>query len=365
MKRVLLLVVCLSLLLLSACLPSGEKETTATPPSEATPLPTVSISVAPAETPTPTPAPGPDEVSQLSGIPFSEFTGEMNKNYTPVAVMIENSASARPQFGLQQANIVYEAPVESSITRFMAIFNDVLPEKVEPVRSARIYFIKSQQPYDCIFVHYGGPSDPGYQSYIYDEDSAHIKIRVDGIKGTWSDYFVRDKDKSAPHNVITNLKKVAELYDYQPQPVPFRYSYDEQKIYAGDTVKEIALPFLGGGKFVSYKYDANTNLLSRYMDDKPFLSAETGNTLTVQNLIIQHVNLPSVKELSGRRIIDLLGTGDAEFVIDGVYVKGTWQRDSFESPTKFYDESGAEIVLRPGNTWVELHPNSKETQVIR
>ena len=153
----------------------------------------------------------------------------MNKDYTPVAVMIENSAAGRPQYGLQVANIVYEAPVEGSITRFMAIFNDVIPTRVEPVRSARIYYIKMQQPYDCAFVHYGGPSDPGFQSYIYDEDAAHLKIRVDGIKGRWSSYFVRDNQRAKSHDAICDLTKVVALYDYQPEPIPFNYNYDAKK----------------------------------------------------------------------------------------------------------------------------------------
>jgi hypothetical protein len=356
MKRIALLIVCASLLLIYGC--AQPEETAATP----TPAPTPSAAT-PTPEPTPEPTPVEIEASKLSGIPFSEFTEGMNQAYTPVAVMIENSPAARPQYGLQTANLVYEAPVESSVTRFMAIFNDVLPEKVEPVRSARIYFIKMQQPYDCIFVHYGGPSDPGYQSYVYDEDAAHIKIRVDGIKGSWSDYFVRDKAKSAPHNVISDITQIVQLYDYQPEPIPFRYSYDEGKTYAGDDIGEIILPFFGKGKFVSYRYDAATNLLSRYMDGKPFRSAETGEPLTVQNLIVQSVHLPKANELSGRRIIDVLGAGEAMFVIDGVCVKGTWQRDSYEDATKYFDEAGEEIVLTPGNTWIALHPDTSEITV--
>ena len=364
MKRVLLMMVCVALTALCACTQPDEPEPAAPPSSVQTAFQTVAPTPTPEPVPpTPSPAPGPGEASLLSGVPFSEFTNDMNRNYTPVAVMIENSAAARPQYGLQLANIVYEAPVESSITRFMAVFNDVLPQKVEPVRSARIYFIKMQQQFDCIFVHYGGPSDSGYDSYIYDSDSEHIKIRVDGIKGTWSNYFVRDKARKTPHNVISDLTQIVQLYDYQPEPVPFRYSYDDGNTYDGQVISEISLPFLGDDDYVSYRYDPATNLLTRYMAGKPFISAETGEGLTLQNLIVQHVKLPRVNELAGRRIINVLGSGEAEYVIDGVFLKGTWQRGSYEDSTKYFDGNGEELVLTPGSTWIALHPDTEEVLV--
>lgn len=314
--------------------------------------------------PTTEPTPSTENVSKLTGIPFSEFSDGMNKKYTPIAVIVENSPAARPQYGLQMADIVFEAPVESSITRFMAIFNDSLPKKIEPVRSARIYYIKMQQQYDCIFVHYGGPSDPGFQSYVYDEDSSHIKIRVDGLKGKWSDYFVRDTEKKAPHNVICDATKIVKLYDYEPRPIPFNYDYNEAKNYTGNVIQKIVLPFYGGDNYVNYTYDTKRNLLLRHMGNKPFISAETNDVLTVQNLIIQHVNLPKVKENSGRRIIDVLGTGYADFVIDGIHITGTWARENYEDVTKYFDQDGDEIVLTPGNTWVALHPDTEDIEVV-
>jgi hypothetical protein len=362
MKRTLfLLLVILLIVAAGAC--QKTDTTDAMPTSTPTEQPTNAPTPVPTPTPTPAPTPSPDEVSVLSGIPFSEFTDDMNKDYTPVAVMIENSAAGRPQYGLQVANIVYEAPVEGSITRFMAIFNDVIPTRVEPVRSTRIYYIKTQQPYDCAFVHYGGPSDPGYQSYIYDEDAAHLKIRVDGIKGRWGSFFARDSHRSSSHDVICDLTEVVALYDYQPKPIRFNYSYDAQKIYDGQTTTQIILPFYAGGDFVSYQYDPVTNLLTRYMDGDPFISAETGDVITVQNLIVQYVHLPSVKENSGRRIIDLLGSGDAEYIIDGIHIKGTWKRDTYDDPVTYYDGNGEEIILRPGNTWVALHPDTSQATV--
>lgn len=365
MKRILYALLVVLLIIAAGACQQNEPDPTPTlaPTAAPTPTPTAVPTPEPTPDPTPVPTPAPDEVSALSGIPFSEFTDDMNKDYTPVAVMVENSYAGRPQYGLQAANIVYEAPVESSITRFMAIFNDVLPTRVEPVRSARIYFIKTQQPYDCAFVHYGGPSDRGYQSYIYDEDSDHLKVRVDGVKGKWDDYFDQDSARARDHGKICDINDVVALYDYQPEPIPFHYSYYEEKIYDGAAITKVTLPFFGGDDFITYSYDPATNLLTRAMGGDPFIDAATDSAITVQNLIVQHVNLPSVRELYGRRIIDILDSGDADFFIDGVHVTGTWERTAYDEPVTYRDSAGQEIILRPGNTWIALHPNTKEITV--
>ena len=57
------------------------------------------------------------------------------------------------------------------------------------------------------------------------------------------------------------------------------------------------------------------------------------------------------------------GPVDAEYIIDGVHIKGTWERDAYDDPVTYYDNNGDEIVLRPGSTWVALHPDTAEATV--
>lgn len=75
----------------------------------------------------------------------------------PIAVMIDNDPAARPQFSLAQASLVYEAPVEGGMTRYMAIYpadTDIL--KVGPIRSARPYFVLIAAELGAIYLHVGG-----------------------------------------------------------------------------------------------------------------------------------------------------------------------------------------------------------------
>ncbi|MFZ5974860.1 MAG: DUF3048 domain-containing protein [Bacillota bacterium] len=306
----------------------------------------------PMATPTTEPTPYAGLRSYTTGLPVAERTA-----YKPVGVMIENNPACRPQYGLQAADIVYEAPVEGC-TRFFCIYNDTLPEKVGPVRSARIYFIKIQQEWDCAYVHFGGPSSG--QANVYIASSSHIKTRIDFIKGGLGAYYWRDHSRKAPHNAFTNVQKCQELMSGDADVRTFTYADELQ--YTGVTVSEVVVPFYTGEE-VTYKYDASKDVLLRYSGNKPFTDAETGKAVEVKNLIVQYNRFYHGGEAKDRWLCDLLGSGKAEFFIGGKYVEGTWERKSYDSPTVYRDGNGDEIVLQPGNTWIAVHPKSKDITV--
>ena len=70
--------------------------------------------------------------------------------------MVENSLAARPQSGLSQAGVVFEALAEGGVTRFMALYQDTTPTNVGPIRSARPYFIEWAMGFDAAYAHVGG-----------------------------------------------------------------------------------------------------------------------------------------------------------------------------------------------------------------
>ena len=274
--------------------------------------------------------------------------------YKPIGIMIENSPAARPQTGLQSADVVYEAPVEGSYTRFFCLFNDTLPTTAGPVRSARVYFMRLQQEWDSAYVHFGGTEGVNGAD-IYSEDvSKHIKTRINFLKGNFTSYYWRSKDRIAPHNAYTNLQKLQTLMQQEANGRTFQF--DENSTYPGNAIAEITIPF--NGSITTYKYDSKNDVLVRYMGGKEFKDAATNKAITVKNLIVQfshfhHDNLPS-----GLWLCDLVGSGKAEFFINGKHVIGTWERSSYESPTVYKDANGKEIVLRPGNTWIAVHPDN-------
>lgn len=346
MKRFLLIlsVVLTALLVLAACSPAQPE---VVPEPTATPAPTEAPTPQPTEAPTETPETTTGPVSYTTGLPFDGA-------YKPVLAVIENSAAARPQTGLQSADVVYEVPVESSITRFVCVFSDTIPDGIMPVRSGRVPFLYIQHEWDAVFMHYGGSGSGGGagEASFYDHELyKDIKFDVDGLKGKWSDYYHRVAGKSAPHNVYGDVKGAQALYDYDPEPLPWLFG---DAAYAGDTVTDIALPMSSGqSNYVTYAYDAANEVYLRSMGGKAFASAETEAQVSVKNIIVQY---STYKTVSGVKLWKLTGGGDADFYIGGKLVKGRWDRPSVEDPTMFYDAQGQQIVLKPGNTWIHIHP---------
>lgn len=349
-RQATLILLALMFLFVVGCSTPAEPEPSATPTVDATPVPTPKPT--PKPTPVPTTAPEPTQSlrSYTTGFPVDE-RGE----YKPIGVMIENSPAARPQYGLQAADVVYEAPVEGC-TRFYCIYSDTLPTKAGPVRSARLYYIRIQQEWDCAYVHFGGPQSG--QSNVYTSASDHIDVRIDFIKGAFNDYYWRDDDKSAPHNAFTDVTKLTELME---EAAGRTFLYSENPRYSGDTISAVTLPFYSGE--VTYRYDADKGVLLRHIGDDAFKDAETGSSVEVQNLIVQYNHFYHGNEAKGRWLCDQLGSGKADFIIGGYHISGTWERESFDDPTIYKDDAGKEIVLIPGNTWIALHPEEKEITI--
>ena len=320
-------------------------------PKEAEPTPTVPLSTeAPTPSPTlePTPSPTPD-------VPRSNSTGlAYDGEYKPVMVVIENSPTVRPQTGLQTADVVYEVPVESSITRFVCVFSDNVPEGVMPVRSGRVSFLYFQQEWDAIFMHFGGSGSgiSGAPSYTFYGNELHddLKIDVDGLKGKWNDYYYRVDGIGAPHDVMGNPLLAQQLYDYSPEPL--NWLFDSNATYSGSDVTQINLQMCSNDEdFVSYTYDAVQDVYLRFMNGKEFASKETDKQVAVKNVIVQYSTYESIDKY---KVWQLIGGGNADIYVGGKLIKGSWKKDSATAPTVFYDADGSQIVLHPGNTWIHI-----------
>lgn len=278
-------------------------------------------------------------------------------DYKPVMAVIENSPAARPQIGLQTADVVYEVMVEGSITRFVSIFSDKVPEQILPVRSGRAPFLYIQQEWDGIFMHYGGSgsgnSNPS--AYTFYGNSLHSKIKIDleGLNGNRDGIFKRVNTKVSPHNVMGNPLLAQKIYDYEPKPLDWKF--DATVFYPGESVIEVEIPFTTSIRnFVSYTYDFNKGAYLRSMSGVPFIAGETKAQLEVKNVIVQY----STYSLEEALLKDwvMVGKGRADFYIGGMYVQGSWSKESPTAQTMYKDAAGNPIVLKPGNTWIHIHP---------
>ncbi|MFA5134016.1 MAG: DUF3048 domain-containing protein [Patescibacteria group bacterium] len=286
----------------------------------------------------------------LDGVYMQE--GEAEKY--PAAIMIDNMFEARPQSGITKAGLVFEAPVEGGITRFMAVFSSAeIIEKIGPVRSARPYFIDWAMGFPALYGHFGGsPEALG----IIAGDQNIWKLNMDSS----AEYFWRAKDRFAPHNAYTSstlLDKAREkkLTDQTLDFSPWKFKDEAGEKERGNQ-KSVAVDFSISKTYnVIWAYNKAENNYIRHYAANP-TSADRdleGNIITAKNLAVMVTDITVIDEKS-RRHIDTIGTGEALIFQDGKRMEATWEQKDRWSRLKFYDKNGKEIEFNRGVTWVQV-----------
>ncbi|MBR3941879.1 MAG: DUF3048 domain-containing protein [Clostridia bacterium] len=285
----------------------------------------------------------------------SVFYQEMQENTRPFAVMIDNDVEAsRPQMGLESAYIVYEAVVEGSATRFMALFKDIEDmEKVGPVRSSRHYFLDYAIENDAIYAHAGWT----------DRAAAEITSRgVNNINGLFEDSaFYRDNTyDNTWHNLYLNPEKISKVADnkkYRRETDVKLLTYHENDVKPkGETNAGILIPYADFYK-VEFTYNAETKLYERFVNGKPHMS-QTGDGLTAKNIIVYYVQDVPLNDgiYAPRRDLKNLGSGEGYYLSEGVAVPITWEKQTHDGQTIYKTADGKTLTVNPGNTYIQLVP---------
>jgi hypothetical protein len=288
-----------------------------------------------------TPAP---YVYPLTGLP-----AEQEIKSRPFMVMVENSPAARPQSGLDQADMVYEILAEGEITRFVSVFQSHDAKVIGPVRSIRPYFVEIGDALDAVIVHAGWSQD------AMDIMASRKLSHLDQVYGDDA-YYWRAEDRKAPHNLYTSVDKIkqgAEARKFRKEwngpIVPF--AKDRKTVLQGQPVLHIGIPYLQGYE-VSYDYDAAAGLYKRFMDGKPHHDKESGKQLTATNLLVIQ-SKHEILDKEGRRNVDVFGPGKGVMFQQGVAQDVTWERKG--GMIRAY-AGGKEVPLIPGTTWVQVVP---------
>lgn len=285
-------------------------------------------------------------------------TNAENPNPTPAALVIENIVESRPQSGLNDASVVYEALAEGGITRFLAVFGPFgrIPE-IGPVRSARPYFVDWAGEYGALFGYVGGSPQALDQLRSY--------RGVDLNEFFNNRYFWRDRSRPAPHNVYTSSdklifarrdKKVPETASY----TPWRFADREAGPARSDLAQTIAIPFSSFNYNVEWKYDPTANRYGRSQAGAPHLLKD-GSAVTAKNVIVQYVRTTLIDPL--RLEMETVGSGRATVFRDGQAVEATWTKSKSGEHTQFTDTTGSPVPLNPGTTWVEVVPTDRTVTI--
>jgi hypothetical protein len=286
----------------------------------------------------------PIERSVFNGL---EYDGD---TYEAFAIMIENTSAARPQSGLSLADIVYEITVDGwNISRLFAIFGTEHPTKVGPVRSARVPFANLQKEWRLPFAHFGS-AEYGEGDALTILKSINLPIRFDGHKGLNDEFYSRDSARTSPHNAYFNSEKakvkIPELA-YEK-----RFTFDDESNVDDADVQTISMKY-SSINLVKYEYDAATKKYLRFVNGDAHMDAYTKKQLAITNIIVLHAPHRSVEKVE-YVLVDFVGEGKAEFFVNGKHEIGSWLKSSDKAITKFFNSAGEEIVLLPGNTWIQV-----------
>jgi hypothetical protein len=270
-----------------------------------------------------------------------------------LAIKVENLPVARPQSGLNGADLVYEEPVEAGITRFIVVYQCGSADRVEPVRSGRLVDpdILVQFGHHVLFA-YAGAIGP----VVAKVDRTLVDLSFSGFAGS---AYYRDPSRSAPHNLVTSTAALwAFARGRAPHPI---FSFSRLPLEAPRPASTVHI-FFSPYSDVFWHYVRKRHAYYRFYNNlqSPAMLSD-GSQIVARNVIVQAVPVfpsPYVEDATGsfENYVNTVGSGPVVIFRNGQVIRGVWRRHGLHDITRYYDRRGRLIPLAPGRTWIELVP---------
>lgn len=343
------------------------------------------------------------EECPINGKLFSVPERDIWEERRPITAIIENHADARPLEGLIAADVVYEAIAEGGITRFLGVFYcgvSAEDTRLAPIRSARVYFINWAAEYADfpLFTHVGGANNicPTCPGGVKPKGQVDPKVRAIELLGNlgWriargndfdttydSGYpvFFRDPERlgkplASEHTVVAMTDK---LFDQgkergfgpttEETGEAWSEAYTAWKFVDGSPLSspkatDISFEFWSNKPDydVAWKFDSSTNLYMRENGGKSHTDLATGEQLSASNVVVQFVKEQGPVDSEKHMYYEVQGEGDAIIFQNGDVIEATWEKESIQDRTRFFDEDGEEITFVRGVVWIEALPNGND-----
>ncbi|MBS6766216.1 MAG: DUF3048 domain-containing protein [Clostridium sp.] len=283
----------------------------------------------------------------------------------PVAVMVNNVEAALPQLGISKADIIYEIPVEGDVTRLMALYADYTAvPKICAVRSCRYYFPAYSQGYDAFYVNWG--IDDSIADYL----EALNLDQYDGMNNAGG-LFGRDQDRlnagySLEHTGFFDGTRFAEVVQAEgrrtdlnedKKGTAFQFNgMDEQLKPEGQDCKNVNINF--GAATATLTYDEGSKTYLKQINGKPQMDGSDNTQLAFTNVFVLETDI-SVRDDIGHKEINWYGGSDyvGYYVSNGGMQKIHWSKEANNenSYLRFYDESGKEIKVNRGKSYIAVN----------
>ena len=303
-------------------------------------------------------------IAPLTGVAYMNESEIPDTNALPaVTCKVDNAPAGRPQFNLNKTDIVHVQMVEGGLTRLVATWHSQPVDKVGPVRSVRPMDADIAAAFGGIFCYSGGVDMfiallQDTSLYLADENTQQ------SVK---PNSFSRTPERFAPHNMVVDMGLLQSQHEdlAAPQSI-FNYAafLDETKDYepasasSGKATTDLTIEYPDATSY--WKGDGSGNLL-RSQDGEPHMDGVSEEQVKAKNVVVLEVQIDSSIRDVRYGVIPktvMVGSGKAWVFVDGKYVEGTWTKATQTSPIELLDSTGAVIKLAPGNTWVELKPDT-------
>lgn len=287
----------------------------------------------------------------LTGLPIAD---RANLDRPALVVKIDNAPLARPQAGVDKADVVYEEVVEGGVVRFMAVFQSQNAALVGPVRSVRPVDPEIVSPLKGLFAYSGGA--PQFEKLIQ-----KAPVRLVGYDQLTKAYTKRP-GRPAPHHLFSSTEKLYDGAKASDGPPPSLFTY-ATSAPTGPAVVH-ATVVMGGQTTAAWDWDASISRWRRTTNGTPHVM-DDGPQLSFANVIVQYVRYTNTTSRDPAGFLvptaTVVGSGDAMVLAGGTQVRARWTKKSVTDVTAFTDATGVPIQLLPGPTWVMLAPLGAST----
>ena len=294
-------------------------------------------------------------VSQLISDPVQTnvLSGREGENGPVLVVKIDDTASARPQVGLEFADVVYIEQVEGGLTRLAAVFSSNIPVRIGPVRSARISDIDLLAQYGHVAFAYSGA-----QKKLLPVIAAAQLSDIGAMK-RGPTFYETDPNRIQPYAMFLNAQALMANEASKATIIdPARnvgWNFSDELENEGFDILDVTMHW--PAQKYSAKWDSASSRWLLSVNSTPDIS-DLGKNLGPTTLVIQLVSItPSEygdKFGGNTPFSQTVGTGKAYVLRDGTVIQATWNRSDVLSPTTWTDVTGAEIKFAPGQVWVAL-----------
>ncbi len=281
----------------------------------------------------------------------------------PIAIMVDNDdKNARPHAGLEDAYLIYEMIVEGGSTRFMALYRGTDTEKIGPIRSSRHYYLDYVMENDAIYTHFG------WSPRAMQDISKFGINKINGVLGGDENIFWREKkykgDWHSAYTSIKNIKDMASEKGYKAKTEhknPIEYSDSYIELPSENTAKKVNLKY--SYKYTTaYSYNEETRLYEKSIDGEPHVM-QSGDVLSVKNIIVMFIGDSALGDGSDRRNITTTGSGKGYYITNGAYEEIIWEKPSRSENTVYKKADGTPLLINPGKTIINIISPTADTKI--